>query len=393
MAKSPFVPVNELLERTTLQQFVTHYNFNTEIQQSGNEERIRSPFACEKCQGNGKALSVNWQSGVFISHCYHCNVRGRVTTLLFGMKYGRKPSGEKLKGEEFKDIAADIAKVAGFGSDLPQTDVPPKDAPPNPTESLKKPERKINIPLAKNPDPRIAALEHLSDEFVYDVTAMNARATTYLAKRAYMTSDIMKQWGVGQLASHSRSMLRGRLVYTLRNERSEKIGYVGRDLAFEDKLRKWENSDRTGKAPIKAKFPPGFARGSFLYGAEVSRLANDRTQEQLKDTGILIVEGMNDVIALDSHGITAVALCSNRIAECQIEKLVRWSKELANGRITLMLDNDKEGFEGAKDTIQKLSRHVFVRSVWGPESNGGKLRGMQPEQLTSASLLELFKAN
>ena len=112
MAKSPFVPVNELLERTTLQQFVTHYNFNTEIQQSGNEERIRSPFACEKCQGNGKALSVNWQSGVFISHCYHCNVRGRVTTLLFGMKYGRKPSGDKLKGKEFKDIAADIAKVA-----------------------------------------------------------------------------------------------------------------------------------------------------------------------------------------------------------------------------------------------------------------------------------------
>ena len=307
------------------------------------------------------------------------------------MKYGRKPSGEKLKGQEFKDIAADIAKVAGFGSDLAQTPVPPKIVPPNPTESFKKPERKINIPLAKNPDPRIAALEHLSDEFVYDVTAMNARATTYLTKRPYMTSDVMKQWGVGHLPSNSKSMLRSRLVYTLRNERSEKIGYVGRDLAFEDKLRKWENSDRTGKAPIKAKFPPGFARGSFLYGAEVSRLANERTQEQLKDTGILVVEGMNDVIALDSHGITAVALCSNRIAEGQIEKLVRWSKELANGRITLMLDNDKEGFDGTRETIRKLSPYAFVRSVWEPGSVGGTLKAMQPEQLDLPDILELLK--
>ena len=180
------------------------------------------------------------------------------------------------------------------------------------------------------------------------------------------------------------------LVYTLRNERSEKIGYVGRDLAFEDKFRKWENSDRTGKAPIKAKFPPGFARGSFLYGAEVSRLSNERTQQQLKDTGILVVEGMNDVIALDSHGITAIALCSNRIAEGQIEKLVRWSKELANGRITLMLDNDKEGLEGTKDTIQKLSPHAFVRSIWEPSSFNGELRGKQPEEIEKTILVKLF---
>ena len=222
---------------------------------------------------------------------------------------------------------------------------------------------------------------------------MNARATTYLAKRPYMTSEVMNQWGVGHLPSNSKSMLRSRLVYTLRNERSEKIGYVGRDLAFEDKLRKWENSDRTGKAPIKAKFPPGFARGSFLYGAEVSRLSNGRTQQQLKDTGILVVEGMNDVIALDSHGITAVALCSNRIAEEQIEKLVRWSKELANGRITLMLDNDMEGFEGAQYTIQKLSPQAFVRSIWTPDSMGGEFCGMQPEQLAIDSIQELFKVS
>ena len=97
MAKE-FIPVNDLLERTSLEQFINHYSFDTQILRKGNEERIRNPFACEKCSGNNQAVSVNWKAAVFTSHCYHCSVRGRVTTLLFGMKYGRQPLGGKLRG-------------------------------------------------------------------------------------------------------------------------------------------------------------------------------------------------------------------------------------------------------------------------------------------------------
>ena len=98
----------------------------------------------------------------------------------------------------------------------------------------------------------------------------------------------MDEWDVGCLLSNSRSMLRGKFVYALRNEKSEKIGYVGRDLAFKEKLAKWEDSDRPGKAPIKAKFPPGFVRGSFLYGAEVKRLETEEAKAQLQDIGCLL---------------------------------------------------------------------------------------------------------
>ena len=114
MSKKNFIPVNELLGQTSLQDFITHYDFPTEVKRKGNEERVRNPFACEKCSGNSQAVSVNWKSGVFTSHCYHCDTRGRVTTLLFGMKHGRKPSGNKLQGDEFKDIARDIAQVASY---------------------------------------------------------------------------------------------------------------------------------------------------------------------------------------------------------------------------------------------------------------------------------------
>ena len=182
-------------------------------------------------------------------------------------------------------------------------------------------------------------------------------------------------------------------MYALRNERSEKIGYVGRDLAFKEKLTKWENGDRTGNAPIKAKFPPGFARGSFLYGAEVSRLETEEAKAQLFGTGLVVVEGMNDCIALDQQGILSVALCSNRIAEGQLDKIVRWSKSLAGGKVTLMLDNDTEGWEGTLDSIKKLAHHVHVATVWTPDSFSGKYRGLQPEQVAVNSLPELFASH
>ena len=174
-------------------------------------------------------------------------------------------------------------------------------------------------------------------------------------------------------------MLRGKFVYALRNERSEKIGYVGRDLAFEEKLAKWENSDRKKQRPIKAKFPPGFVRGSFLYGAEAIRMNSDEASKQLKETGIVVFEGMNNVLAAAANGILAVGLCCNRITEGQIEKLVRWSNDFANGKITVMLDNDVEGYEGAVDALTKLrpaitSKQLGLQIVSVGNSAGGSLK-------------------
>lgn len=385
-----FIPINELLSKTKLEQFVNYYGFQTEIREKGNEERIRNPFACDKCQGNQQAVSVNWGAQVFTSHCYHCNVRGRVTTLLFGMKYGRQPSGGKLTGDEFKDIAADVATVAG-GRSAPESPAQPSEVQKPKTPSATKPERKVNLPLAKNPDERIANLVHLTDELIYEPSEMSGRAEAYVGMRSYMTPDVLTSWGAGYLPSNQKSMLRGKFVYTLRNERSETIGYVGRDLNFKEKLRKWENSNRQSTPPIKAKFPPGFARGSFLYGAEAKRLQSKTAKAQIEDIGILVVEGMNDTICLDQNGILAVGLCSNRLAVGQIEKLVRWSSGLAGGKITLMLDNDKEGAEGAVDCLEKLAPHAFVRLAWSPDTDGGAFRDKQPEDLEPSSLLELLR--
>ena len=55
-----------------------------------------------------------------------------------------------------------------------------------------------------------------------------------------------------------------------------------------------------------------------------------------------------------------------------------------------MLDNDKEGADGTLDSLQKLAPFAHVSIVWTPNSLGGRFRGMQPEQLSAAPLLELF---
>ena len=117
-------------------------------------------------------------------------------------------------------------------------------------------------------------------------------------------------------------------------------------------------SGKTAIVQLNARSRPsslrGFARGSFIYGAEAKRMECEAAKEQLQRIGLVVVEGMNDVIALDSFGILSVGLCSNRVSEGQFEKLVRWSNSLAAGKITLMLDNDSEGKAGTQELLLKL---------------------------------------
>jgi hypothetical protein len=96
-----------------------------------------------------------------------------------------------------------------------------------------------------------------------------------------------------------------------------------------------------------------------------------------------VVEGFNDVIGLDNAGIPAVAVMSNRITEAQADKVVRWARQLAQGRVTLMFDCERSGVEGAKDALWFFAeRTVDVRLAWTPCMHGGAFAGRQPESLT-----------
>jgi hypothetical protein len=95
-----------------------------------------------------------------------------------------------------------------------------------------------------------------------------------------------------------------------------------------------------------------------------SRLREPGFREAIAQYGIVLVEGFNDVLRLDSDGIPAVAICSNIITDEQVQKLAQWSKTL-RAPVTLMFDGDAEGERGAGDAAWRLLQagvQVFAMS-------------------------------
>lgn len=82
-------------------------------------------------------------------------------------------------------------------------------------------------------------------------------------------------------------------------------------------LKKWDQWLRDGKPegkkPNKHRYVAGYHRGIELYGAIGSRLEEPAIQESLKELGLVVVEGMNDVMRLDELGVPWVSVLTGRL--------------------------------------------------------------------------------
>lgn len=78
---------------------------------------------------------------------------------------------------------------------------------------------------------------------------------------------------------------------------------------------------------------------------------------------------------------------SNRVTEAQGEKIVRWAKQLASGKVTLMFDCEPSGVDGAKEALCYFAQQqLSVRLAWSPTMYGGAFAWKQPELLTQADV-------
>lgn len=194
-----------------------------------------------------------------------------------------------------------------------------------------------------------------------------------------MTEEVMKKWGVGWIPGNGRSLFRkSYIVYTHRNIRGDVVSYSGRDINFEDKREKWLKANKPeGKKPNKHRYVSGFKRGSELYGGHASRLHEPHVRESLEENGMVVVEGMNDVIRLDQLGVCAVGVCSNKATEQQIQMIEKFARQVASGRVALFPDQDNEGILGFKDLLWELNKRVLQVQVVHP-----RLGITQPENLS-----------
>ena len=101
--------------------------------------------------------------------------------------------------------------------------------------------------------------------------------------------------------------------------------------------------------------------------------------------------GPNDVIRLDTLGVPAVGLCSNRISREQAAKAAQLARESAGGIVTVFLDCDAEGEEGMKQCLGYLAQLCPVRLAWTSKMYGVKFKNRQPESLSADEWVTIRK--
>jgi len=366
--------VDQLIEATPVEQVLAYFHRPLPEKTSG-EHRMPCVFS-ESCRDSSYgSLTVNLSDPAKVIYCHVCGVRGNLLTLIHGLAQQRPPTGGKLRSGEFRESVEILRKLRGVLEPLqpsspPVTEVPPDELPP------------INPPLKDQEKAR--HLVNLWEELVVDVEQMPPAAASYFRRRPWLTPDVCRKWKLGYLPRDGRSLFRGLIVYAHQNEAGEILTYSARDPGFEAKWHQWIQDGRPeSQKPLKHRYVKGYHRGLELYGQSADRLQNRQLKESLGHQGLIVVEGMNDVIRLDLLGVAAVGLCSNKATDEQLDKLERFARQAALGRVVLLPDNDSEGEAGFKELLWALGeRGLEIQLGWSRKSHGGRFAEKQPEDLT-----------
>ncbi|MFN8484619.1 MAG: DNA primase [Anaerolineae bacterium] len=143
---------------------------------------------------------------------------------------------------------------------------------------------------------------------------------------------------------------RGRLIFPIRDERGQTIGFGGRSLG--DALPKYLNSPQT----------PLFDKGAGLYGLDLARESIRRSG------GVVVVEGYMDVVSLHQRGFqNVVASLGTALTEAQVTLAARHASTLV-----LALDADSAGNAATLRGLQVAARAVATQKRRLP-GQGGRL--------------------
>lgn len=148
--------------------------------------------------------------------------------------------------------------------------------------------------------------------------------TKFLLKKGYGQEDLFKaglisRSGIGNLFDR----FRGRVIFTLRDQRSNVVGFAGRLLDPDAKEAKYINTAET----------PVYIKGDVLYGLDV-------TKDEIKKEGFaVVVEGEIDCIQSYQAGVrNVVAIKGSALTGGQVSLLKRYTDN-----VYLALDSDFAG--------------------------------------------------
>jgi hypothetical protein len=396
MNQPRYVSVDDLQTQTTLQEAAAKCNAVVEVHGTGRQVRLDCPFGCQGDHAGKRELSIDTGNPqkVFACHAYGCQLRGNLLTLMHGWLTGTRPSGDKLKGDEFKRVRSVLADDSVHPQQSPALTRGPETA-------ERKPATPRNIPLAQSDNEKARELATLDEKFLRDVAHMPPTAASYVRRHPCLSVAAMEKWRVGVLPQDGGSdkrgwSLRGQLLYPILGEDGKLLAWAARDPQFETKEQAFNalppEQRAKEKKPAKHRFPVDFHRGQEIFGQHGSRLDEPGYRETIAACGVLVVEGFNDVLGLDALGVPAVAIMSNKITEQQVAKIERWAKHLAGGKVALLFDADEPGDTGAKEALWLFAaRGLDVRLGWGRATHAGRFTGRQPENLTAEEWTEAIR--
>jgi len=288
--------------------------------------------------------------------------------------------GGRPRGDRFKAIIADLLAMKE-GTPALETPEGVKEAGET---SDKRPKRRGNVPLAGSPNERARTLVNLDDKFVVEVAQMSPKAAAYFRRRPFLTPETCRRWRMGYLprdtgSDHAGGTMRGRIVYPMLADDGQVLTWFGRDPEYETKVREWVAGGKEGLEPAKYHFVKGFERGLELFGQH--RFSDDGFRGRAREVGLVVVQGPNDVIALDALGAPAVGLCGETVTADQAEKLTAFTRE-AGTTVTLMFDCDEAGELRMRQALLDLAQRCPVRLGWSQAMHGGSFKGRQAKSLT-----------
>lgn len=159
----------------------------------------------------------------------------------------------------------------------------------------------------------------------------------YLTKKGY-SYDLMDKAGliVPLESGGFYDRFRGRLMFTLKDNRENVVGFSGRTLKEDAKEAKYINTPET----------PVYIKGNLLYGLDITREAIK------KEKAAVIVEGEFDLLSSYQAGVkNVVAIKGSALTEGQVSLLRRYTEN-----ILLSFDTDIAGDAASRRGIETADR-------------------------------------
>ena len=309
--------IDDLIERADVSEVIGK---RVEIKKAGKEYKACCPFHNEKTP----SFTVSPEKGFY--HCFGCGAHG--TALGFLMDY------ERLT---FVEAIEELAKMVGIP--VPKTK---EDRVVNKENNdLKSLLSRVSKHYEKNLKESTIAIEYFKSRGIDGKTARHYALG--FAKKSY--DDILKNFGktdkdrkqllaCGLLTEKDDGgyfdKFRNRVMFPIRNNRGEVVGFGGRVIADEEP--KYLNSPGTVL----------FKKGELLYGLFESK------KSIAERNSAIIVEGYTDVIGLYQFGVgNSLATLGTATTDNHINKIFRISDQ-----IIFCFDGDEPGRKAAEKAMK-----------------------------------------